>query len=121
MTVSVIYQVIVRCGRQCRVEVFPPRFGHRFSHTWLDRAGAEGDRSVPAIVVPSPRQSPASPPGRTGQRRNGSEHPFVADFLLACWTRSRRWRPWRSGCRLTAYALNLIGARPVVLSHRIAA
>jgi site-specific recombinase XerD len=43
LTASGIYQVIVRRGRQCGVEVFPHRFRHHFSHTWLDRGGAEGD------------------------------------------------------------------------------
>jgi site-specific recombinase XerD len=43
MTASGLYQVIVRRGRQCGVEVFPHRFRHHFSHTWLDRGGAEGD------------------------------------------------------------------------------
>jgi site-specific recombinase XerC len=27
---------------QCGVDVFPHRFRHHFSHTWLDRGGAEG-------------------------------------------------------------------------------
>jgi site-specific recombinase XerD len=39
MASSGIYQVIVRHGRQCGVEVFPHRFRHHFSHTWLDRGG----------------------------------------------------------------------------------
>ena len=43
MTASGIYQVISRRGRQCGVRVFPHRFRHHFSHTWLDRGGAEGD------------------------------------------------------------------------------
>jgi len=43
MTASGIYQVIVRRGQQCGVEVFPHRFRHHFSHTWLDHGGAEGD------------------------------------------------------------------------------
>jgi len=43
MTASGIYQAVVRRGRQCGVEVFPHRFRHHFSHTWLDRGGAEGD------------------------------------------------------------------------------
>ena len=43
MTASGIYQVIVRRGRQCGVDAFPHRFRHHFSHTWLDRGGAEGD------------------------------------------------------------------------------
>ena len=32
-----------RRGRQCGVTVYPHRFRHHFSHTWLDRGGAEGD------------------------------------------------------------------------------
>jgi integrase/recombinase XerD len=43
MTASGIYQAIVRRGRQCGTETFPHRFRHHFSHTWLDRGGAEGD------------------------------------------------------------------------------
>jgi site-specific recombinase XerD len=43
MTASGIYQVIVRRGRQCGIEVSPHRFRHHFSHAWLDRGGAEGD------------------------------------------------------------------------------
>jgi integrase len=43
MTASGIYQVIARRGRQCGIDVFPHRFRHHFSHTWLDHGGAEGD------------------------------------------------------------------------------
>jgi integrase/recombinase XerD len=43
MTANGIYQMIVRRGRQCGVAVHPHRFRHHFSHTWLDRGGAEGD------------------------------------------------------------------------------
>ncbi|MGH3288657.1 MAG: tyrosine-type recombinase/integrase [Streptosporangiaceae bacterium] len=43
MTASGIYQVIVRRGRQCGIDLYPHRFRHHFSHTWLDRGGAEGD------------------------------------------------------------------------------
>ena len=43
MTASGIYQVIARRGRQCGIGAFPHRFRHHFSHTWLDRGGAEGD------------------------------------------------------------------------------
>jgi site-specific recombinase XerD len=43
MTASGIYQVIVRRGRQGGIDVSPHRFRHHFSHTWLDRGGAEGD------------------------------------------------------------------------------
>jgi site-specific recombinase XerD len=43
MTANGIYQMVVRRGRQCGVPVHPHRFRHHFSHTWLDRGGAEGD------------------------------------------------------------------------------
>ena len=43
MTANGIYQMIVRRSRQCGVSVYPHRFRHHFSHTWLDRGGAEGD------------------------------------------------------------------------------
>ena len=43
LTANGIYEMIVRRGRQCGVKVFPHRFRHHFSHTWLDRGGAEGD------------------------------------------------------------------------------
>jgi integrase/recombinase XerD len=43
MTANGVYQMIVRRGRQCEVAVFPHQFRHHFSHTWLDRGGAEGD------------------------------------------------------------------------------
>jgi len=43
MTASGIYQMIARRGRQCGVDVYPHQFRHHFSHTWLDRGGAEGD------------------------------------------------------------------------------
>jgi integrase len=43
MTASGIYQVIARRGKQCGVDVWPHRFRHHFSHTWLYRGGAEGD------------------------------------------------------------------------------
>jgi len=43
MTASGIYQMIARRGRECGVDVFPHRFRHHFSHTWLDCGGPEGD------------------------------------------------------------------------------
>ena len=43
MTANEIYQMIVRRGQQCGVDVWPHRFRHHFSHTWLDRGGPEGD------------------------------------------------------------------------------
>jgi site-specific recombinase XerD len=38
-----IYQMVRRRGEQAGVDVWPHRFRHHFSHTWLDRGGAEGD------------------------------------------------------------------------------
>lgn len=38
-----IYQMIKRRGREAGVHVYPHRFRHHFSHTWLDRGGPEGD------------------------------------------------------------------------------
>ena len=40
---TVAAQMIARRGRQCGVDVWTHRFRHHFSHTWLDRGGAEGD------------------------------------------------------------------------------
>ena len=38
-----IYQMVKRRGKQAGVHVYPHRFRHHFSHTWLDRGGPEGD------------------------------------------------------------------------------
>jgi site-specific recombinase XerD len=43
LTATGIYQIVARRGRQCGVSVYPHRFRHHFSHTWLDRGGAERD------------------------------------------------------------------------------
>ena len=43
MTANGIYQMITRRGRQAGVDAWTHRFRHHFSHTWLDRGGAEGD------------------------------------------------------------------------------
>jgi integrase/recombinase XerD len=43
MTPSGIYQMVERRGQQSGVEVHPHKFRHHFSHTWLDKGGAEGD------------------------------------------------------------------------------
>ena len=43
LTANGIYQMIVRRGRQAGVDAWTHRFRHHFSHTWLDRGGAEGD------------------------------------------------------------------------------
>ena len=43
LTGNGIYQMVRRRGEQAGVDVWPHRFRHHFSHTWLDRGGAEGD------------------------------------------------------------------------------
>ena len=43
LTGNGIYQMVKRRGDQAGVRVYPHRFRHHFSHTWLDRGGAEGD------------------------------------------------------------------------------
>ena len=43
LTAAGIYQMITRRGRQAGVDLYPHRFRHHFSHTWLDRGGPEGD------------------------------------------------------------------------------
>ena len=43
LTATGIYQIVARRGRQCGLNVYPHRFRHHFSHTWLDRGGAERD------------------------------------------------------------------------------
>jgi site-specific recombinase XerD len=43
LTPNGIYQMVKRRGDQAGVAVWPHRFRHHFSHTWLDRGGAEGD------------------------------------------------------------------------------
>ena len=42
MTANGIYQMIARRGRQAGADAWTHRFRHHFSHTWLDRGGAEG-------------------------------------------------------------------------------
>jgi integrase/recombinase XerD len=43
LTPNGIYQAVARAGERAGVAVYPHRFRHHFSHTWLDRGGAEGD------------------------------------------------------------------------------
>jgi site-specific recombinase XerD len=43
LTAAGAYQMIARRGQQCGLRVYPHRFRHHFSHTWLDRGGPEGD------------------------------------------------------------------------------
>jgi integrase/recombinase XerD len=66
-----IYQAVVRRGRQCGVTVYPHRFRHHFSHTWLDRGGAERDLmelngwTSPQMLTPLDGGRPDT--GRTGR------------------------------------------------------
>ena len=43
LTPNGIYQMVKRRGDQAGVQVYPHRFRRHFSHTWLERGGAEGD------------------------------------------------------------------------------
>jgi site-specific recombinase XerD len=43
LTPAGIYQLVARRGEQAGVAAHPQRFRHHFSHTWLDRGGAEAD------------------------------------------------------------------------------
>ena len=43
LTPAGIYQLVARRGEQAGVAAHPRRFRHHFSHTWLDRGGAEAD------------------------------------------------------------------------------
>ncbi len=43
LTPDGICQLVARRGRLAGVAVYPQRFRHHSSHTWLDRGGAEGD------------------------------------------------------------------------------
>lgn len=43
LTATGIYQIVALRGQQAGVNAYPHRFRHHFSHTWLDRGGAERD------------------------------------------------------------------------------
>ena len=84
MTASGIYQVIVRRGLQCGVEVFPHRFRHHFSHTWLDHGGAEGDlMELNGWTSPQTLRATAPAPAA----------PEPAAATTASWTTPRNPRP----------------------------
>jgi site-specific recombinase XerD len=74
MTANLIYQMIARRGRQCGVDAWTHRFRRHFSHTWLDRGGAEGGPDgtqwlvLPADAPPLRRQRPQRPARRTYDR-----------------------------------------------------
>jgi integrase len=80
MTANGIYQMIARRARQAGVDAWTHRFRHHFSHTWLDRGGAEGDlmelngwssadsvRAGIASIYLGPRHRTFSSPHRTDQ------------------------------------------------------
>jgi site-specific recombinase XerD len=43
LTAAGIYQMITRRGQHFGLSLYPHRFRHHFSHTWLDRGSPEGD------------------------------------------------------------------------------
>jgi integrase/recombinase XerD len=43
LTPNGVYQAVARVGERAGVAVYPHRFRHHFSHTWLEHGGAEGD------------------------------------------------------------------------------
>jgi integrase/recombinase XerD len=43
LTSDGIYQMVTRRGEEAGVDVYPHRFRHHFSRTWLERGGAGGD------------------------------------------------------------------------------
>ena len=43
LTAAGIYQMITRRSHQAGIGLYPHRFRHHFSHTWLDHGGPEGD------------------------------------------------------------------------------
>jgi hypothetical protein len=43
LTPNGVYQAVARAWKRVGVAFYPHRFRHHFSHTWLDRGGAEGD------------------------------------------------------------------------------
>ena len=72
-----IYQIVARRGRQCGVTAYPHRFRHHFSHTWLDRGGAERDL-MKLNGWTSPRCSPGMAPAPAA--------PAPAAATTASWT-----------------------------------
>jgi hypothetical protein len=43
---------VVRRGEECGVRLYPHRFRHHFSHTWLERGGAGGPDGAQRLVLP---------------------------------------------------------------------
>ena len=77
LTSTGIYQIVARRARQCGVNAYPHRFRHHFSHTWLDRGGAERDL-MELNGWTSPRCSPGTAPAPAA--------PAPAAATTASWT-----------------------------------
>ena len=76
MTAQGSYPMIARRGRQCGVRVYPHRFRHHFSHTWLD-------------------------PGRSGRRPDGTQRlGLTADTLRRYGASARSARARRTYDRI---------------------
>ena len=117
LTPGGIYQIIARRRRQCGINAYPHRFRHHFSHTWLDRGGAERDlmelngwtspqmltRTAPAPAAPAPAAAttaswttapdpatthPATPHAGTGPQRGLEAGNAV--MVRPAWTRRLR-------------------------------
>jgi site-specific recombinase XerC len=114
LTASGICQMIVRRGRQRGMAVFPHRFRHHFSHTWLDRGGAEGDpMELNGWTSPQMLRRYGASARRLGAPHLRPDHPrqtvtgvgvcLIGDYP-AGWLRSRTraaWRCRRRACRFT--------------------
>jgi site-specific recombinase XerD len=80
LTAAGIYQAVARSGRQAGVTVYPHRFRHHFSHTWLDRGGAERDLmelngwDIPPDAHPVRRQRPRRPRPPQLRPHHGRHH-----------------------------------------------
>ena len=80
LTAAGIYQMIARRGRQSGWTVYPHRFRHHFSHTWLDRGGAERDLmelngwTSPQMLTPLRRQRPQRPRPPQLRPHHGPHH-----------------------------------------------
>ena len=107
-----IYQIVARVGEKAGVAVYPHRFRHHFSHTWLDRGGAGGPDGAERLVVSADaavvrRQRPGCPgppqlrpdheqlTGAAGRRQLPGRSPVSrrrpTGSLPLCSRRSRTW------------------------------
>ena len=121
LTPAGIYQIVTRRGRQCGVNVYPHRFRHHFSHTWLDRGGAERDL-MELNGRTSPRCSPGTAPAPAA--------PAPAAATTASWTtppdRGHRYPPHPFGLPTPKESEQLPEAirrhtEPAITHHRILA